>query len=477
MKLQKDFLWGGAMSAHQFEGAYNVGGKGLSIADVMSAGAHGVPRILTDGVLPEYYYPNHEGIDFFHRFQEDVKLLAEMGFKCFRTSIAWSRIFPNGDESEPNEAGLAYYDALFDELLKYGIEPVITLSHFEMPYHLAKEYQGFYNRKTIDFYVRFAEVCFTRFKDKVKYWMTFNEINNQKNYENDIFGWTCSGVQFSKYEKPEEVMYQCAHYELVASAKAVILGKQINPDFQIGCMMAMVPIYPYSCNPNDIMLAQEMMHDRYLFSDVHVRGHYPKYAYKEWARKGYHLDITEEDETFLKQGVVDYIGISYYMSNVVKHDAQTSQSNSLNGGNIYSVENPFIKESDWGWAIDPVGLRYVLNSLYERYELPLFIVENGFGAIDQLTPEKTCHDDYRIEYLGNHIKEIIHAVDLDGVEVLGYTPWGCIDCVSFTTGEMKKRYGFIYVDRDNEGMGTLERYKKDSFAWYQKVIESNGEIL
>ncbi|MGL5978866.1 MAG: 6-phospho-beta-glucosidase [Erysipelotrichaceae bacterium] len=475
MAFPNTFLWGGAVAAHQIEGGYTAGGKGLSVADVMNAGANGKQRLITQGVLEQEYYPNHEAIDFYHNYKEDIKLLAELGLQCFRTSIAWSRIFPNGDEVEPNEAGLQFYDELFDELLKYNIEPVITLSHFEMPYHLAT-LGGWHNREVIAHFTRYANVVMKRYANKVKYWMTFNEINNQKNVQNDIFGWTCSGVKYSSFEKPEEAMYQTVHHQLVASAQVVIDGKKINPDFEIGCMMAMVPIYPFSCNPDDIMLAQVMMRDRYFFADVHVRGHYSSFALKEWESKGYNIHITEEDKAILAQGCVDYIGISYYMSNVVQAGKKQDISNSLNGGNEYSVANPYTKATAWDWTIDPVGLRYVLSSLYERYELPIFIVENGFGAYDHLNEMQTCEDNYRMDYLKAHIEEVEKAIELDGVEVMGYTPWGCIDIVSFTTGEMEKRYGFIYVDKDNEGKGTLKRYKKASFAWYQQVIEHHGDF-
>ena len=475
--LDKEFLWGGALAAHQFEGGVLNTSKGYSVADVMTAGAHGVPREITDGVVEGKYYPNHIGIDFYGHYKEDIALFAELGFKCFRTSIAWSRIFPNGDEDKPNEEGLQFYDDVFDELLKYKIEPVITLSHFEMPYHLAKYYGGFANRKVIDFFVKFAEVCFKRYKNKVKYWMTFNEINNQMNYKNDLFGWTNAGVHFNEYDDPQKAMYQCAHYQLVASAMAVKIGKKINPDFMIGNMIAMVPYYPFSCNPSDMILSVQEMHNRWFFCDVQCRGHYPRYALKMFEKEGYVLDITEEDKKILSEGCVDYIGLSYYMSNTVSANAQNDVSKATDAGSKFSVKNPYIKVSDWGWGIDPEGLRYALNLMYERYEKPLFIVENGFGAIDQLESDGTCHDPYRIEYLRAHIKEMKKAVEEDGVELMGYTVWGCIDCVSFTTGEMKKRYGLIYVDRDNEGNGTLRRSKKDSFEWYKKVIASNGEIL
>ncbi|MBB6054625.1 6-phospho-beta-glucosidase [Tolumonas osonensis] len=474
-QLPKDFLWGGAVAAHQVEGGWNEGGKGASICDVLSGGSHGVDRVITGEVKDGVYYPNHEASDFFHHFKGDIALFAEMGFKCFRTSIAWTRIFPNGDELEPNEAGLKFYDDMFDELLKHGIEPVITLSHFEMPNHLVKEYGGWANRKVIDFFVRYSEVVMKRYTKKVKYWMTFNEINNQKNHEYPLFGYCCSGVVFNDYERPEEMMYQVVHHELVASAKVVKLGHEINPDFKIGCMISFVPLYPFSCHPDDMMYAQESMHDRFLFGDVHMRGEYPSYALKEWERKGYNIKMEPEDKQILKEGTCDYVGFSYYMSNAVKADA-VAAGNGISGF-AGSVKNPHVKASDWGWQIDPVGLRYSLNVLYERYQKPLFIVENGFGAIDKVEANGEINDDYRIDYLKAHVEEMKKAVTIDGVDLMGYTPWGCLDCVSFTTGEYRKRYGFIHVDKHDDGTGTQARSRKKSFFWYQNVIKSNGEEL
>jgi len=474
-RLPQNFLWGGAVAAHQVEGGWNKGGKGPSIVDVLTGGAHGIDRVITDSVEEERYYPNHEAVDFYSHFKEDIALFAEMGFKCFRTSIAWSRIFPNGDEDMPNEQGLQFYDDLFDELLKYNIEPVITLSHFEMPLHLVKEYGGWKNRKVIDFFVKYSETVMNRYKNKVKYWMTFNEINNQKNYKYPLFGYSCSGVDFTKEENPEECMYQVVHHELVASAKVVNLGHEINPDFQIGCMVAFVPIYPFSCKPEDMMLSVEAMHDRFLFGDVHVRGEYPSYALKEWERKGFNIHMEPDDAEILKQGTVDYVGFSYYMSNAVQAGNATDDKGV--SGFAGSVRNPYVQASDWGWQIDPVGLRYALNVLYERYQKPLFIVENGFGAVDTVEENGEIIDDYRIDYLRAHVEEMTKAVVQDGVELMGYTPWGCIDCVSYTTGEYKKRYGFIYVDKHDNGSGTMNRMKKKSFNWYKNVIASNGEEL
>ena len=477
MKSNQEFLWGGAVAAHQVEGAYNKGGKGISIADVMTAGTHTISRKITDRVIEGLNYPNHEAINFYENYKEDIRLFAEMGYKCFRTSIAWTRIFPKGDESTPNEDGLKFYDDLFDELLKYNIEPVITLSHFEMPYHLVKNYGGWRNRKLIDFFVNFCEVVMNRYKDKVKYWMTFNEINNQSITTNPIYAFTNSGIIYEEQEDKEEVMYQAVHYEFVASAKVVKIGHEINPEFKIGCMVAAMPSYPYSCNPEDMIKFIESNREQLMFTDVHVRGHYPKHTLKLWERKNYDLDITEEDKKILKEGIVDFIGGSYYLTTVVTADKTMKTTGNDSAGKADVVENPYLKTSDWGWNIDPVGLRFYLNQLYDKYELPIFIVENGFGAEDVLKSDNTVDDDYRIEYLASHIREMKNAIEIDGVDVIGYTVWGCIDPVSFTTGEMKKRYGFIYVDKNNDGSGTLKRYKKKSFDWYKNVIKFNGEIL
>ncbi|AMB98558.1 6-phospho-beta-glucosidase [Aerococcus urinaehominis] len=477
-KLPEDFLWGGAFAAHQFEGAWNEDGKGPSVVDVLTAGRNGQPRQITDQVEPGLHYPNHHGVDFYHHYKEDIALMAEMGLKAFRTSIYWARIFPKGDEKEPNEAGLQFYDDVFDELLKHGIEPVITLTHFEMPLHLAQTYGGFKNRKVVGFFEHFAKTVFNRYKDKVKYWMTFNEINNMMDYTNPVFLWTNAGVTVQAGENPKEVMYTAAHHTLLASALAVKAGHEINPDFKIGAMVSHVPIYPLNAKPENILLAEEAMRLRYFFPDVQVRGYYPNYALKEFEREGLNIPILPGDDEILKAGKVDYLGFSYYMSNTVDIDSQDSDDSANIHGKIpHQVDNPYLAASDWGWAIDPVGLRYVLNRLWDRYQIPLFIVENGFGAVDQVEADGQIHDQDRINYLGAHIKEMIKAVDQDGVDLIGYTPWAVMDIVSFTTGEMKKRYGMIYVDLDNDGHGSYERSKKDSFDWYQAVIASNGEAV
>ncbi len=474
--MKKGFLWGGAVAAHQVEGAYRANGKGLSIADVMTGGSRDKAREITDGILEGKYYPNHEGIRFYEHYKEDIKLFAEMGFQCFRTSIAWSRIFPQGDEDTPNEEGLQFYDNLFDELRRYGMEPVVTLSHFEMPYGLVKKYGGWRSRELITFFTRFANTVMERYKDKVTYWMTFNEINNQMVVTNNIYAFTNSGILFQEGEDREKIVYQAAHYQFVASALTVKRGHEINPNFQIGCMIAASPIYPYSCSPKDILLAQrEDRRFNLFFADVHARGHYPSYAKKEWERRGYRMDMTEEDLTAISQGCVDFIGFSYYLSSVMCTDPNMEKLGNDLAASPNAVENPYLQMTPWGWAIDPEGLRYVLNQYYERYELPLFIVENGFGYEDTVE-DGQIHDENRIKFLKDHIRELVKAVDEDGVDVIGYTVWGCIDPVSFTTGEMRKRYGFIYVDKKDDGSGTYARAKKDSFYWYQDAIRNNGNI-
>ncbi|MGN1344332.1 MAG: 6-phospho-beta-glucosidase, partial [Traorella sp.] len=412
---------------------------------------------------------NHEGIDFYHHYKEDIALFAEMGFKCFRTSIAWSRIYPNGDDETPNELGLEFYDRVFDECLKYGIEPVVTISHYETPYALVKNYGTWRNRKMIDFYLRFCETIFKRYKNKVKYWMTFNEIN-----VNGFHPEMTMGLRINENENRNQVIKQATHYELVASAKAVKLGHSINPEFKIGMMMMYPTFYGETCKPLDQLCSMEQIDKQYYFSDVQCRGYYSNKAKASWKKEGVVLDITKEDEEALREGCVDYIGFSYYNSNVAssREDVVTTDGNMIN-----AVKNPYLVSSDWGWQIDPIGLRLALNNLYDRYQKPLFIVENGLGAMDKVNEDGTIEDDYRISYLREHIKAMKDAVEEDGVDLMGYTPWGPIDLVSCGTGEMKKRYGFIYVDRDDQGNGTLKRSKKKSFNWYKKVIATNGEDL
>ncbi|MDK7050073.1 glycoside hydrolase family 1 protein [Aerococcus sanguinicola] len=463
----KNFLWGGATAANQFEGAYNVDGKGLSVQDVTPDGGFGR---VTEGPTADNL--KLEGIDFYHRYKEDIALFAEMGFKVFRLSIAWSRIFPKGDETEPNEAGLQFYDDVFDELAKYGIEPLVTISHYETPLHLAREYDGWANRKMIDFYARYVRAIFTRYKDKVTYWLTFNEINSLFNMP-----FISGGIATPKEELSESDLYQAAHHELVASALATKIGHEINPDFKIGCMVLAMPAYPMTAHPLDQLAARDFENNNYLFSDIHVRGEYPGYAKRYFRENGIEIQFAEGDKELLKEHTVDFISFSYYMSVAAAHNPEDYSSGK---GNILGgLSNPYLEASEWGWQIDPVGLRLVLNGFYDRYQIPLFIVENGLGAKDQLVDGAngpTVEDDYRIDYLNQHLYQVGEAIK-DGVDVMGYTTWGCIDLVSASTAELSKRYGFIYVDRNDEGEGTLNRYKKKSFDWYKEVIDTNGDTL
>ncbi|QDY82510.1 glycoside hydrolase family 1 protein [Paenibacillus polymyxa] len=466
-QFPKDFLWGGAVAANQLEGAYQEDGKGWSIQDVTPRGGWGP---VTD--VPTEDNMKLVGIDFYHHYKEDIKLFAEMGFKVFRTSIAWSRIFPKGDELEPNEKGLQFYDDLFDELHKYGIEPLVTLSHYETPLHLSREYDGWVNRKLVDFYERYATTVFKRYKDKVKYWLTFNEINSILEAP-----FMSGGISTPKDQLSEQDLYQAIHHELVASARAVKIGHQINPDFKIGCMVLSMPTYPLTPNPDDVIAAMEFDHRNMAFADIHARGQYPGYMKRFFKENGISIHFEPSDAEDLKH-TVDFISFSYYMSTCETAD----ETKKIKGeGNILGgVSNPHLEPSEWGWQIDPQGLRYVLNTFYDRFQKPLFIVENGLGAVDELITndkgEKTVEDDYRINYLNDHLVQVGEAIE-DGVEVMGYTSWGCIDLVSASTAQLKKRYGYIYVDRHDDGSGTLERYRKKSFHWYKEVIATNGESL
>lgn len=490
MGFPKGFLWGGATAANQYEGGYLSGGKGLATADVITGGdgIHHIPRKLIielkdgtrkeinryedvpEGAIPivdeSTYYPSHVATDFYHHYKEDIRLFAKMNFNCFRMSINWSRIFPKGDEQDPNEEGLQFYDDVFDECLKYGIQPIVTMNHFDMPLHLATTYDGWASHQMIDFFVHFSEVIFNRYKNKVRYWMTFNEINFCRDFAH-------AGLHDANAhpEKQEQAMY----HMLLASAKAVSLGHQINPDFKIGMMIAYILSYPHTCNPADVQAEIDLSHQfKDFYIHVQCRGYYPSYKLKELERR--HITLVKQpgDDDILKAGTVDYIGFSYYNSMTIQavKKGETSSGNQLDG-----VKNPYLTESEWGWPIDPKGIRIALNQLWDKYQKPLMIVENGLGAKDTVEADGTINDDYRIAYLKQHIEEMKKAIDIDGVELWGYTPWGCIDLVSAGTGEMRKRYGFIYVDMDDDGHGNLKRYKKKSFEWYKKVIETNGDDL
>ncbi|RKD31704.1 6-phospho-beta-glucosidase [Lacrimispora algidixylanolytica] len=470
--IKKDFLWGGAMAANQCEGAYLEDGKGMSPMDILPSVQHGRKEAMYHPEIAmntNYgYYPSHQSIDFYHRYKEDLALLAEMGFKAFRTSISWARIFPSGDDEIPNEAGLLFYDNLFDECQKYHMEPVVTICHFDTPLSLTKRYGGWSDRRLIDLYLNYCKVLFQRYGKKVKYWITFNEINMITHIP--FFG---GGMVVKDEEHMDQIVYQAAHHQLVASALATKMAKSINPEIQMGCMLAAGSFYPYSCNPVDVWAAVEKNQEVYLFIDVQVKGKYPSYAKKIWSEKKITLHMEEGDEAILSQYPVDYIAFSYYSSRLTGVSPEI-KGNVADGNAITTLRNPHLDITPWGRQIDPLGLRITMNDLYDRYEKPLFVVENGLGVEDIIEEDGSIVDDYRIEYMKKHIDTMIEAMN-DGVECLGYLSWGCIDLVSAGTGEMEKRYGFIYVDRDNEGNGTLERKKKKSFYWYKDFIKSMDE--
>ena len=467
MGFKKDFLWGGAIAANQAEGAWDEDGKGPSTADVMTKGSLHENREITDGVLPGRNYPSHIAVDHYHHFAEDIDLFGEMGMKCFRMSINWARIFPNGDDAEPCEAGLAHYDAVFDACRKNGIEPLVTLSHYETPLGLQK-YGSWENRKVIDFFLRYCETVFTRYKGKVRYWLTFNEINSMS-----MSSWMAGGIA---PDASFQTRMTAAYHQFVASAKAVKLAHEIDPENKVGMMYGGLFSYPNSCDPDDIIGNQEFMKTMLMYPDVQCRGYYPSYTLKKFEREGVVLPVVEGDEQILREGKVDFLSFSYYFTLIA---GKKSGEAGVECGNVttgYGL-NPYAKKTDWDWAIDPQGLRYALNLFYDRYQIPLMVVENGLGAYDTVEEDGSIHDPYRIDYLREHIRAMKDAVDIDGVDLMGYTTWGCIDIISAGTGEMSKRYGYIYVDADDFCQGSMKRSKKDSFYWYKKVIESNGEDL
>lgn len=483
MSFPKGFLWGGAVAANQVEGAFNVGGKGLSVADVATFKKDlsvedyaGHNHVSTEKIqyamdhLTDDEFPKRRGIDFYHHYKEDIALFGEMGFKAFRMSIAWSRIFPTGEEEEPNEEGLAFYDNVFKELKKHGIEPIVTLSHYEMPLALAVKYNGWVDRKVIDCFVKFSKVCFERYKDYVKYWLTFNEIDSIVRHP-----FTTAGIIPDRCPegKELEVIYQGLHHQFVASALVTKLYHEIIPGSQMGCMLTKLTCYPNTCKPEDVEKTLKRNLDNYFFADVQVFGKYPPLVLKRFEREGIHIEMLPGDLEILAENTVDFVSFSYYMSltEAVRTDQETTAGNTVMG-----VKNPYLPSTEWGWQIDPLGLKISLIELYDRYNKPLLIVENGMGTKDVLTEDGKVHDDYRIEYFKSHFKAMEAAIE-EGVELFGYTSWAPIDLVSASTSQMSKRYGFIYVDQDDFGNGTLKRYKKDSFDWYKEVIATNGENL
>lgn len=483
MGFRNDFLWGGAISANQVEGAWNLDGKGMSVADVamfkpnLDVTNYLENNKITSEMIQEAintksseYYPKRRGIDFYHRFKDDIALFAEMGFKTLRISIAWTRIFPTGEENEPNKAGIDYYREVFEELQKYNIEPIVTLSHYEMPLSLSEKYNGWVERKLIDLFVKFAKVCFAEFGKYVKYWLTFNEVDSVSRHP-----FITAGIVPDKCKEYSlnDAIYQSLHHQYVAAAKATKLCHELIPGSQMGCMLTKLTTYPNTCNPDDVMLALNSNLDNYAHADIQVFGEYPSLYKSELRNRGINIKIVDGDEKILKAGKADYLAFSYYMSRTESADPSKEKA----GGNtIMGVKNPFLDSTEWGWQIDPVGLKISLLELYDRYNVPLIVVENGMGANDVILKDGTIKDTYRISYLRKHIEEMKKAVDL-GVDLFGYTSWAPIDSISASTSQISKRYGFIYVDQDDLGRGSLNRIKKDSFFWYKKVISTNGEEL
>ena len=477
--FRKDFLWGGATAANQCEGAWDEDGKGISVADLCTGGSAKQSKLITPVLQEDLFYPSHMAIDHYHRFREDIALFAEMGFKVYRFSISWTRIFPNGDEEIPNEKGLAHYDEVIDTCLQYGIEPLVTISHYEVPFGLTKKCNSWVSREMIGYYLNYCRTLFERYKGKVKYWLTFNEINSAiapagALINQGILNDTEHPTVFTQQPDIPQQRFQGLHHMLIASAQAVMMAHEIDPAAKVGCMNIYIPGYPLTCDPKDILETQQTNRIlNYFCSDVQCRGEYPAYMNRYFREKGIVIRTEEGDAEILKKGTVDFYSFSYYMS--ACHSADPTQEQS--DGNIFGgIVNPYLKASEWGWQIDPDGLRYALNELYDRYRMPMMVVENGLGARDRIEEDGSVHDSYRIDYLRRHIEAMKEAVE-DGVDLMGYTPWGCIDLVSAATGQYDKRYGFIFVERYDDGSGDFSRRKKDSFYWYKKVIASNGEDL
>lgn len=464
MMKNRAFLWGGSIASHQCEGAYDEDGKGIGIMDLVTAGSVSKPREFHDEIKEGVVYPSHYGIDFYHRYKEDIALFKEAGFKALRISIDWSRIYPNGDDEEPNRAGIEHYREVILELKKQGIEPIVTLFHFEMPVNLVKKYGSWTSRKTIDFYLRYAKTMFTEFKDIVTYWSTFNEMNHMDSdmEMTDFFTYMNTGLCYSKLEEPAKTMVYCSYHMTLASVKAVKLGHEINPDFQIGCVFGLTPVYAWSCNPEDSIKAFHAMDKDWYQVDAMTKGEFPEFKLETYLQRGVNLEISADDKEAFRDGKIDFIGVNYYGSAVESAKGAEKEDSNFFGGQ----SNPYLEKSDWGWTIDPKGLRYLLLMLDRRYNLPMIITENGLGAVDVLEDAKV-HDSYRIHYVKEHLDQLKLAIEEDKVNCFGYLMWGPIDLISATTGEMKKRYGFIYVDQDDAGNGSLKRLKKDSFEWFQ----------
>lgn len=466
-----DFLWGGSIAAHQCEGAYQFDGKGLGIMDLVSSGTFETPRHISSSIEEGYYYPSHTGIDFYHHYKEDIALFTKMGFKALRISIDWSRIYPNGDDEQPNMEGLNFYHNVIDELLAQHIEPIVTLYHFELPYTIVEKYGAWLHRTTIDLYLRYVETVVMAFKGKVHRWVTFNEMNHldPMSEVSDIFTYMIAGLKYSDLKNKKQDLATIGYYMTLAGVKAIPLIKSIDKNNQVGCVFGITPYYPKNCRPENVLQAFHDMDRDFYQIDAMCTGKFPTYKMKEYERNGIQLEITQEDLAAFANGKLDFIGLNYYATEVSVASDEVGDETSYFGGH----KNPYLIQSDWGWTLDPMGLRYLLNYTYHRYGIPIMITENGLGAVDEVV-NGCVHDGYRIAYLNDHIKNIMDAITLDGVDCIGYLMWGPIDLVSATTGEMKKRYGFVYVDKQDDGSGTYARSEKDSFAWYQEVIKTNG---
>ena len=484
LKFPKDFLWGGATAANQVEGAWDIDGKGMTIEDCLPYRNVGIADFtkqfeFTSKDLEEALkadsnanYPKRRGIDFYHHYKEDIKMFGEMGFKVYRMSISWARIYTHPWDEKPNEKGIAFYRDVFNECHKYGMEPLVTLSHYDPPLDIVTKYRGWYSREVIELFVKYARTCFTEFKDQVKYWLTFNEVDAMLRHPV-----TSGGLiedQFSDVSF-EQAIYQAMHHQMIASALAVKIGHEIIPGCKIGNMLTKLEFYPYTCKPEDNLAAQRRIRSIYRYSDIQVFGEYPRYLLKEIENKGITLHTEKEDAQILKEGTVDFVSFSYYMTSCMA--GNTDGLDMAPGNTVNGVKNPYLPSSEWGWQTDPTGLRISLVEMYDRYRKPLFVAENGLGAKDVVSEDGHVHDPYRSEYLKEHVKAMSDAINEDGVELFGYTWWGCIDLISESTRQMSKRYGFIYVDEDDYGNGTFNRIKKDSFDYYKRVIESNGEDI
>ena len=481
INYSKNYLLGGAIACSQADGGFQEGGKGISTQDLRYLDPSWTPEQIEDKhqnnpfsqeefdqALKDQgtkYYPLRRGIDFYHHYKEDIKMLAEMGLQIFRTSICWSRIFPNGDDQEPNEEGIKYYRDMFTECKKYGIKVFATMIHYDIPVNLVKKYGGWKNRKIISFFENYVTVLYKRLGDLVDYWLPFNEINAAK-----FSPWDGVCLIPGTEKNMDQEIFQCLHHQFLCSARAVQLGRELVPGKLVGGMIARFTTYPATSKPEDNLQAiQDDQYSNWFYLDVLARGYYPEYMKRYFDKINVHIHFEPGDKELLKDGTVGFVSFSYYFSQVSTNAANWEQTA---GNLIMTKKNPYLKESEWGWQIDPIGLRFTLNQIYDRYHLPIIVAENGIGAHDELTSDHKVHDDYRIAYLSAHIDQLDEAVK-DGVNLIAYTMWGIIDIVSCGPLTMDKRYGVIYVDLDNGGKGTGKRYKKDSLYWYKNRIEEH----